>query len=111
MSSVNTTKNRFAPVIALMLASTLAGCATVGETIGQCQSAGCSTDAKITSDVKTNFKQHPEFGADDLRVQTIDSVVYLNGMLSVGLERADAEAVARQTPGVAQVVNNIAIAK
>jgi osmotically-inducible protein OsmY len=111
MSSFNTTRNRFAPVIALVLVSALSGCATFGESIGKCQSSGCSTDAKITSDVQTSFKGHPEFGANELRVQTIDSVVYLNGILSVGLERADAEALARQTPGVTQVVNNIAVTK
>lgn len=110
MSSFTTAK-RCAPVAALMLASALAGCATFGETVGTCHSKGCSTDAKITSDVQSSFKALPEFGADQLRVQTIDNVVYLNGILSVGLQRADAEAVARQTPGVMQVVNNIAVIK
>jgi osmotically-inducible protein OsmY len=38
-------------------------------------------------------------------------VVYLNGSLSVGQQRADAELAALRTPGVTQVVNDIAIAK
>lgn len=46
-----------------------------------------------------------------MHVQTIGSVVYLNGSLSVGEQRADAELVALQTPGVTLVVNDIAIAK
>jgi osmotically-inducible protein OsmY len=111
MSSFTTSKKRFAPIAALMLASALAGCATFGETAGTCQSDGCSTDAKITSDIQSSFNAYPEFGADQLRVQTINNVVYLNGILSVSPERADAEAVARQTPGVTQVVDNIAVSK
>ncbi|HEY2531743.1 MAG TPA: BON domain-containing protein [Xanthobacteraceae bacterium] len=111
MSSLNTAKNRFAPVVALMLVSALSGCATFGNTAGKCQSSGCATDAKITSDVQTSLREHPEFGANELRVQTLDSVVYLNGILSAGLQRTAAEAVARQTPGVTQVVSNIAVTK
>lgn len=111
MSSFKTARNRVAPVVALVLVSALSGCATVGETAGQCQSSGCSSDAKITSQVQTSFKEHPAFGANELRVQTIDSVVYLNGIVSAGLERANAETLARQTPGVTQVVSNIAVTK
>jgi osmotically-inducible protein OsmY len=111
MSSVNTAKNRLTSVVALMLVSALSGCATIGETAGKCQSNQCSSDAMITSDVQTHFQQHPEFGANELHVQTIGNVVYLNGTVSVGEQRADAEGVARQTPGVTQIVDNIAIAK
>ena len=111
MGSFNTAKNRVAPVLALVLVSALSGCATVGETAGQCQSSGCTSDAKITSQVQTSFKEHPAFGANELRVQTIASVVYLKGIVPAGLARADAEAVARKTPGVTQVVSNIAVTK
>ena len=101
MISVNTVKNVFMPFAALVLGSALSGCATVGT----------AADAKLTSDVRTNIGQNPEFGANRVRVQTIDSVVYLNGNLSVGEQRADAELAALRTPGVRQVVNDIAIFK
>jgi osmotically-inducible protein OsmY len=107
-----TARNRFVPAVALMLVSALSGCATLDETIGKCQSAGCSADAKITTDVQTRLEGYSELEVPEpLRVQTINQVVYLNGIVSVGEERAEAESVALQTPGVARVVNNIAVAK
>jgi osmotically-inducible protein OsmY len=42
-------------------------------------------------------------------VQTRDQVVYLNGLVDVGLEKGVAESVAFQTPGVAKVVDSIAV--
>ena len=111
MISVNTVKTVFMPLAALVLGSALSACATVGEAAGKCASTACSADAKLTSDVRTNIRQNPEFGANTVHVQTIGSVVYLNGTLSVGEQRADAELAALQTPGVTQVVNDIAIAK
>jgi osmotically-inducible protein OsmY len=111
MISVDTAKNRFVPVITLVLASALSGCATFGGAVGKCQAESCSADAKITSDVQANLKQHPQFAANQLQVQTVDGVVYLNGIVSAGLARTDAEMVARQTPAVTQVVDNVAISK
>jgi osmotically-inducible protein OsmY len=37
-------------------------------------------------------------------------VVYLNGFVIAGLESETAESVADEAPGVARVVNNIAVA-
>jgi osmotically-inducible protein OsmY len=103
---------RCAPVLTLIFVSGLSGCSTANEAvIGECNTAACSADAKITKDVQANLRQHPEFGANRLRVQTIEGVVYLNGTLPVGVDRANAESVALQTPGVTRVVNNIAVSK
>jgi len=44
-----------------------------------------------------------------LRVATVDHVVYLNGTVDAGLAKHLAESVAMQTPGVARVVNSIAV--
>jgi hypothetical protein len=105
-------RKRFAPACALLLLSALSGCATFDESFDKCQSAGCSADTKITTDVQTNLQHHSELeGSGPLHVQTINQVVYLNGIVSVGEERAEAESVALQTSGVAQVVNNIAVSK
>ena len=111
MSSVSTVKNVFMPVFALVLVGALSGCATFGEAVGKCETSACSADAKLTSDVQMRLGQNPEFGANNVQVQAIDSVVYLNGTLSVGEQRADAELAALQTPGVKQVVNDIAVTK
>ena len=103
---------RYAPVFTLLFMSALSGCATLGESFDQCQSAGCSADAKITTDVETSLQQRSELEVPGpLHVQTIDQVVYLNGIVSVGEDRAEAESVALQTPGVTRVVNNIAVSK
>jgi osmotically-inducible protein OsmY len=102
MISVKTLKNVVVPVAALLLVDALSGCATFGK---------ATTDAKLTSDVETSIKQNPEFGANRVHVQAIDGVVYLRGTLSGGEQRADAELAALQTPGVAQVVNDIAVTK
>ncbi|HEY2677333.1 MAG TPA: BON domain-containing protein [Steroidobacteraceae bacterium] len=107
-----TSSKRFAPACALLLMSALSGCATFDESFDMCQSAGCSADTKIATDVRTNLQQRSELeGSGPLQVQTINHVVYLNGIVSVGQERAEAESVALQTPGVTQVVNNIAVSK
>jgi osmotically-inducible protein OsmY len=43
-------------------------------------------------------------------VETINHVVYLNGFVGAGLESETAKSVADEAPGVARVVNNIAVA-
>jgi osmotically-inducible protein OsmY len=90
------------------LSSALAGCSTYGK----CASGACRGDAAITTNVRTHLDQHPELGAPrSIEVQTIDRVVYLNGLVNDGLERGVAESVALQTPGVLKVVNSIAVQK
>jgi osmotically-inducible protein OsmY len=111
MNAVRTIHNAVVPVATLLLLGVLSGCATFGEDIGKCETNACLADAKLTSDVRANLKQNPEFGANRVHVETIDQVVYLKGTLSGGEQRADAEVVAMQTPGVTQVVNDIAVTK
>jgi osmotically-inducible protein OsmY len=45
-----------------------------------------------------------------ITVQTVDRVVYLNGVVSSGLEIQAAESIAREVPGVARVLNSIVVA-
>jgi osmotically-inducible protein OsmY len=90
------------------LSSALAGCSSYGK----CASGACSGDAAITNKVQTRLDRHPELGAPhSIEVQTIDRVVYLNGLVNDGLERGIAESLASQTPGVLKVVNSIAVQK
>jgi osmotically-inducible protein OsmY len=92
---------------AVALGSALAGCATYGG-----YGSNSASDAKVTTNVRTAINQHPELGEPDaIRVETIDHVVYLNGIVSQGLQSREAEAVAQQTPGVARVVNLLAVDK
>ncbi|SRR6266478_6334243 len=91
-------------IAALAVASTLSGCAVFPH------SSNPPVDQKITADVDAKFEQHAELEAPNLlRVQTINRIVYLNGTVSTGLQRADAESVANEVHGVAKVVNSIAI--
>jgi osmotically-inducible protein OsmY len=94
-------------VPAVILGSALTGCATYGK-----YGSDSASDAKVTANIQTAINQHPELGEpDSIQVQTIDHVVYLNGMVSEGLQSREAEAVAQQTPGVARVVNLLAVSK
>ena len=87
---------------ALVFSFALYGC----ETLGKCNSASCQADAKTTTAVEAALKSHPELGSS-IRVQTKDGVVYLYGRLD-DVAKATAGSVARQVPGVADVVNGIA---
>jgi osmotically-inducible protein OsmY len=91
---------------AVILAGALAGCATYQK----CGLEGCAGDAKVTSNVQTLLNQHPDLGAPGaVGVQTIDQVVYLDGFVATGLERDTAGSLAQSAPGVARVVNSIAV--
>jgi BON domain-containing protein len=49
------------------------------------------------------------FQCNVIRVQTLNHVVYLDGVVSSGLEIDAAESIARDVPGVARVVNSIVV--
>jgi BON domain len=100
------TRKSLAFVAALTVAAALPGCATFPH------SANPIFDQKITADVETRFGQNAELEAPNLlSVQTINRIVYLNGWVSTGLQRRDAELTANQVQGVDKVVNSIAVAR
>ena len=91
----------------VILMSTLAGCATYGN-----YGSDSPSDAKVTANVQAAIDRNPTLGPpDSIQVQTIDHVVYLNGIVSQGLQSREAEEVAQQTPGVGRVVNLLAVSK
>ena len=91
----------------VILMSALAGCATYGK-----YGSDSMSDAKVTANVQAAIGQNRAVGApDSIQVQTIDHIVYLHGMVSEGLQGREAEAIAQQTPGVARVVNLLAVSK
>jgi osmotically-inducible protein OsmY len=97
---------RFAFAGILTLAAALGGCAT----FEKCGSAACRDDAAITANVQAQLNQSPDLGAPySIRAQTIDHVVYLNGLVDVGVEKRQAAAQVQQVAGVTQVVNDIAV--
>ena len=100
------TKKILAFVAALSVAAALPGCAVFP------RSSNPAVDQKLTADVETRFGQYAELEApNQLNVQTINRVVYLNGLVSTALQQRDAELVANQVQGVDRVVNSIGIAR
>jgi osmotically-inducible protein OsmY len=101
-------KQVYSTVFLFLLSSALAGCSSYGK----CAGGVCGVDAAITKNVQTLLDQHAELGSPrSIEVQTLDRVVYLNGIVNNGLEREIAESVALQTPGVLKIVNSIAVRK
>jgi osmotically-inducible protein OsmY len=103
---MKTLKPLYSLACVLALAGALSGCATDESGDGK------MTDGKITADVQARINQNPDVGApDSVHVQTRDHVVYLSGNVSTGLMKQTAEDLARKTPGVTRIVNEIGITK
>jgi len=103
---MNRVKPFHAPIVMLITAGILAGCATDPAS----GPGGGSSDAKITQNIETQFDKHPDLGPpQEIDVQTKNHVVYLSGLVDSGVAVADAESVARQAQGVSDVVNTIAV--
>jgi osmotically-inducible protein OsmY len=97
---------RISLITSSLLFCALQGCASYSS----CGFGACTGDAKITQDVQARLDSMSDFGPPGaIRVATKDHVVYLNGTVDAGLAKHLAESVAKQTPGVAQVVNSIAV--
>jgi hyperosmotically inducible protein len=62
-------------------------------------------DATITAKVKANLISDPEVRALSIDVDTIDGRVTLQGKVASESQKAEAEKLARITPGVRQVLN------
>jgi osmotically-inducible protein OsmY len=91
---------------AFILIGALTGCATYEK----CGFGGCAGDAQVTQNVQSLFDRHPELGPpNSIQVQTLNHVVYLDGMVGEGLQSSLAESVALGAPGVTRVVNSIAV--
>jgi osmotically-inducible protein OsmY len=91
---------------ALILTGALAGCATYAK----CGIEGCAGDAKVTANVHSVLNRHTELGPPGaIEVQTLDHVVYLDGLVNTGFERGVAESLAQQVPGATRVVDSIAV--
>ena len=96
---------RLSPLaLSFLLVAALQGCAV----FPKCSPENCDADAEIKRNVEAVFAEHTELGAPGtIRVQSINKVVYLNGLVNSDLERQSAEALALQVPNVKDVVNSI----
>jgi len=92
-------------VPAAIAASLLSACATYRK----CGLTGCEGDARITASVETRLRENRAIEEWGIRVQTLDRVVYLYGLVDTSLERSIIEATVLEVPGVARVVDSIAI--
>jgi osmotically-inducible protein OsmY len=69
-------------------------------------------DAKLTANVEQLFAQHPDLGPPNMiYVRSREHVVYLSGVVDTGLVTENAEAIARQVPGVARVESTVSVDK
>lgn len=87
-----------------LLAFTAAGCAVTREqsTMGQ-----YVDDATITARVKAKFAEDSTVSAMAISVETLRGTVQLSGFAKSAAERGKAEELARATPGVHSVRNDI----
>jgi osmotically-inducible protein OsmY len=92
-------------ILVLLLSATLAGCTPELA----CSTADCSGDGKISAAVKTQLNKENALKIDNIRVQTINHVVYLSGQVDTQRERFDAMSIAAHVAGVAKVVDNLGV--
>src|ERR1700742_1081021 len=99
---------RVSGISILVLIGSLSGCATF-EKGGF---AGCTSDQKITANIRAALDQHPDLAEpNSIGVQTLNHVAYLLGSVSEGAMRATAESVARNVKGVTRVEDTIYVIK
>lgn len=93
--------------LAVVLAAATAG--TGCATYQKCGFSGCAGDASITASIEARLRENRAIEEWGIRVQTLDHVVYLYGLVDTNLERSIIESTALEQPGVVRVVNSIAI--
>jgi osmotically-inducible protein OsmY len=82
------------------------GCAVIRgqETVG-----AYVDDVTITTAVKAKFVEDKTVDAGAIKVQTLNGAVALSGFAKSNAEKTRAEEIARNTKGVRQVLNNLAV--
>ena len=102
---MTTRKPIYVLAMASILTAALSGCADF-----RSEASPSTADADITGNVRARLNQMADLGPPgSIEVQTVDHVVYLNGLVDVGLEKRNAESIAMQVPGVTSVVDGIAV--
>lgn len=104
-------------LLALLLSTSLAGCAAAvigGAAVGgyyvgkdERTAVQIAEDAAITATVKARLIADPDVRAFDIDVDTYDAVVILQGRVTTPQQRGIAERLARASPGVRGVRNEL----
>ena len=97
--------DRFADALAALLIAS-SGCAV---TRGQESTGAYIDDAAITTAVKAKFVEDKTVDAGAIKVETLNGAVMLSGFAKSNAEKAQAEFLARNTKGVREVRNNLAV--
>ena len=93
-----------AGTLSLATVATFTGCATGDRSTGQ-----YIDDRATASKVKSQLKADPIFKFEDVTISTYRGVVQLNGWVNDQEQKQIAEKIARKTPGVLDVVNNLTL--
>lgn len=91
---------RFAASLAVATVVATVGCATPKVIVQR-------DDSAITQDVRTRLQADPAAKDAKIMVETKEGVVSLSGAVASDSVRDSAEVVARDTPGVRSVDNNV----
>ena len=83
-----------------------AGCSVIR---GQEGPSAYVDDAAITTAVKAKFVEDKTVDAGAVKVETLNGTVALSGFAKSSAERTQAEFLARNTKGVREVRNNLAV--
>jgi osmotically-inducible protein OsmY len=92
--------------VCIMLIGALGGCATYEK----CGLEGCAGDRQLSAQVQSLLNAHPELGPPgSISVETLNGVVYLDGIVNGGLEKRSVDSIVRQVSGVKRVVNGVSV--
>jgi osmotically-inducible protein OsmY len=89
-----------------VLALALSGCSVMR---GQESMKEYTSDAAITTSVKSKFATDSTVAATSIGVETLDGIVQLSGFAKSPEEKSRAEVLAKQAKGVKSVRNNIIV--
>ena len=87
--------------LGLATVAMFSGCATKDRSTGQYMD-----DRSTARRVKSELKHNPIYKFEDVSVNTYRGVVQLNGWVTQPEQKQIAERIAKNTPGVVDVVNN-----
>lgn len=87
-------------------ALTATGCAVMRD---QSTVGGYVDDKVVTARVKAKLLEDKSTGGMSINVDTLNGVVALSGFAKSSAEKSQADSLARSTPGVRQVVNNLIV--
>jgi len=93
-------------LLTLALATSVSACSVMR---GQDTVSEYTTDAGITTSVKTSFATDSIVAATSIGVETMDGIVQLSGFAKSAEEKSRAQVLAQSTKGVKSVRNNIIV--